>query len=306
MFEVEIGLIRKVRSHKIKMMVTVPHFLVFLLSLLFGGTAVLAEPVGAVRAKVLEVFPEERAYRVLLVGSELEAFEAGEVRRFRVGLGDSTIDYTDRTIEAEAAYYGEAWHLEKIFPLNGPGAKAARDVNRRFQNETATTSRRSMLRTGDYIPNFALINQDGAFIQARGLRGDAFVMNFIFTRCTIPNMCPASTERMAKLQEVAPEVGLEDLHYVTVSFDPEFDSPGILKQYAEGYGIDTGNFQLMTGAPETIEAILKRFGILTREEDGTINHTMATFLIDPNGRIAFRKEGSSWTVDAFVDAALAL
>jgi protein SCO1/2 len=116
-------------------------------------------------------------------------------------------------------------------------------------------------------------------------------------------MCPASSTRMSDLQEAAREAGLMDLHFVTITFDPAFDSPGILRQYAEGYGLEPENFHLLTGTQETVDDLLRQFGILTIEEDGTINHTMATLLIDANGRVAFRKEGSTWSVQEFLQAA---
>jgi protein SCO1/2 len=90
---------------------------------------------------------------------------------------------------------------------------------------------------------------------------------------------------------------------VTISFDPAFDSPGILRTYAQGYGMELDNFHLLTGTQELIDDLLRQFGILTREEDGTINHTMATLLVDANGRVAYRKEGPRWSVDDFLKAA---
>ena len=157
------------------------------------------------------------------------------------------------------------------------------------------------------MPEFAMIDQHGQFVQIRSFRGKPFILNFIFTRCQLPEMCPASTARMAELQNRAAEAGLEDLQFVTITFDPEFDSPGVLRQYADGYGIDSGNFHLLTNSdPQICEDLLRRFGILTIEEDGTINHTMATFLIDKNGRVAYRKEGSQWAVQDFLDRSSAL
>jgi protein SCO1/2 len=52
-----------------------------------------------------------------------------------------------------------------------------------------------------------------------------------------------------------------------------------------------------------VDDLLRQFGILTMEEDGTINHTMATLLVDANGRVAYRKEGATWTTDEFLKAA---
>jgi len=259
-----------------------------------------------VGGRVVDADKDARTLSVELTLTKEEAFEVGETVDFRVGLGDIAIGYEGRLIRGEAAEYGGRWNLERIFPVDGPGAKAFRDLNRRFHEETATTSRRKFAREGDYIPDFAGIDQSGDFFQIGSLRGKPFVINFVFTRCQVPEMCPASTTRMAKLQEAAAEAGLDKLNFVTVTFDPEFDSPGILKQYAEGYGIDTENFHLLTGTRQWADDVLRRFGILTVEEDGTINHTMATLLVDGSGRVAFRKEGSKWTVDEFLKEAQAL
>jgi protein SCO1/2 len=167
-------------------------------------------------------------------------------------------------------------------------------------------SRRKSVREGDYIPNFAMIDQHGDFLQIAAMRGKAFVLNFIFTRCQVATMCPASTIRMSELQELSREAGLEQLHFVTITFDPEFDSPGTLRQYATGYGLENENFHLLTGTQELVDDLLRQFGIVTMEEDGTINHTMATLLVDANGRVAFRKEGSKWSTKEFLQEARAL
>jgi protein SCO1/2 len=257
-----------------------------------------------IEGRVVEVDAEARSFAVELLESDDVRLSAGEVVVFRVGPGDAGIDYSSRKIGAKADFYSERWHLEAIFPLDGNGAKAMADANRRFRKETALLSRRKFVREGDYLPEFAMINEDGGFLQIRELRNKVFVMNFIFTRCQLPEMCPASTARMAELQKRAADAGLENLHFVSITFDPEFDSPGVLRQYAEGYEIGLENFHLLTNSdPQVCEDLLRRFGILTMEEDGTINHTMATFLVDKNGRVAHRKEGSQWGVSDFLERA---
>ncbi|TVP80973.1 MAG: SCO family protein [Puniceicoccaceae bacterium] len=261
---------------------------------------------AAVKGRVLAVLPEARSIELKLIESADPELPVGSEHTFRVGAGDLAIGYAGRTIQADAQFYGQRWNLEQIFPLDGLGAQAARDVNRQLRQATGSMSRRTFVRQGDYIPNFAMIDHRGEFLQIRQLQGKPFVLNFIFTRCTVPTMCPASTERMANLQKYARESGLEDLQFVTITFDPEFDSPGILNQYADGYGMVGDNFHLLTGDRSVVDDLLRQFGILTMEEDGTINHTMATLLVDANGRVAFRKEGASWSVDEFMDAALNL
>ncbi|MFW5874559.1 MAG: SCO family protein [Verrucomicrobiota bacterium] len=280
-------------------------FYCFAVVALFALTALTARA-GTVGGRVVEVDREDRMLQVELTLSKVEAFKPGQTVAFKVGPGDAEIGYEGRLIRGKAAEYGGKWNLERIFPADGEGVKAYEDVNRRLHRETGTMSRRKFARVGDYIPDFAGIDQHGEFMQIRELRGRPFVINFIFTRCAVPEMCPASTTRMEALQEAARDAGLDALQFVTISFDPEYDSPGVLRQYAEGYGIESENFHLLTGTEEWVDDLLRRFGILTMEEDGTINHTMATLLVDGTGRVAFRKEGARWTVEEFLEAAQAL
>jgi protein SCO1/2 len=255
---------------------------------------------------VLKVLSDARSFELELTQSGNAKLEVGSVRIFRVGSGDLKIGYAGRMIKANAAYYGKQWHLEQIFPIDGLGAKAARDVNHQLHQATAAMSRRKYVKQGEYIPNFAMIDQHGEFLQIRQLQGKPFVLNFIFTRCTIPTMCPASSIRMADMQDAAREGGLNGLQFVSITFDPAFDSPGILNQYADGYGMESKNFHLLTMNQTVVDDLLRQFGILTMEEDGTINHTMATLLVDTNGRVAYRKEGATWSTKDFMEAATKL
>ncbi|MFQ3224446.1 MAG: protein SCO1/2 [Lentimonas sp.] len=272
-----------------------------LLPLLAVGS--LAAASVPVQGRVLEVLPEANSLRVELTESAISGVPVGQTVDFSVGPGDLEIGYVGRLIRAEAVAYSSVWHLERVFPVDGIGAKAMIDINKQLHDATATMSRRKYVRKGDYIPSFAMIDQHGDFLQIREMRGQAFVLNFIFTRCRAATMCPASTTRMSELQEIAREGGMEDLNFVTITFDPEYDSPGILRQYAESYGLENENFHLLTATQELVDDLLRQFGILTMEEDGTINHTMATLLVDANGRVAFRKEGSKWTTQEFIKEA---
>jgi len=256
-----------------------------------------------IEGRVVSVLLDARSIELELTKSEDAKLESGTTHTFRVGVGDLTIGYSGRTIKANAAYYGKKWHLEQVFPLDGLGAKAALDVNHQLHQATAAMSRRKYVKQGEYIPNFAMIDQHGEFLQIRQLQGKPFVLNFIFTRCTVPTMCPASSTRMSTMQDAAREAEVEDLQFVTITFDPAFDSPGILNQYADGYGMEPGNFHLLTGEQSVVDDLLRQFGILTMDEDGTINHTMATLLVDANGRVAYRKEGATWKVQEFLKAA---
>jgi len=258
---------------------------------------------GWVEGKVTSFDPESRTFELKILETGENEFEVGETRPFRASRGDLEIGYLGRTIRANANFFGGNWHLEQVFPLDGEGADAVRLVNRMLHRFTAEMRRGKFLREGDEIPNFGMLNEDGAFVQIKELQGRPFVLNFIFTRCAAPTMCPASSKKMAELQKEARTAGLDALQFVTISFDPEFDSPGTLRSYAHGYGFDLENFHLLTLNQTVVDDLLKQFGILTIEEDGTINHTMATLLVGADGRIAFRVEGPSWRVSDFLGAA---
>jgi protein SCO1/2 len=256
-----------------------------------------------IEGKVLAVDAAAKTFEVEILKSGSSEIATGDKQSFRVSRGDLEIGYVGRALRANAAFYNKSWHLEQIFPVGGDDAEAVALVNRIFHRNTEAMPRGKFLREGDALPNFGMIDQNGAFVQIKDLQGTPFVMNFIFTRCAAPTMCPASSTKMEQLQEAAREAGLDELHFVTISFDPAFDSPGILRSYAKGYGMELENFHLLTYSQELIDDLLRQVGILTMEEDGTINHTMATLLVDAAGRIAYRQEGPAWQAEDFLQAA---
>ena len=274
-----------------------PYFLIIICSIICCAQAVHG---GKVTALVEGISEENSIYEVSVIDSEIKAIEQGEKYKFRVGLGDRSDHYVGREIQANAVFYSNQWHLESIFPITGVGSKAYYDLNEKFHRMVKPMSRRNFVQEDDYIIAFSGINQEGDFFQFKDFLGKAVVINFIFTRCQAMEMCPASTRRMSILQDKAREIGLEDLHFLSITFDSEYDSPGILKQYGKSYDIEFDTFTFMTAKPLWVEDLMRYFGIITIEEDGTINHTMATLLIDQKGRIHYRKEGSVWKVDDFL------
>ena len=274
-----------------------PYFLIIICSIICCAQAVHG---GNVTALVEGTSEENSIYEVSVIDSEIKTIESGEKYKFRVGLGDRSDHYIGREIQANAVFYSNQWHLESIFPITGVGSKAYYDLNEKFHRMVKPMSRRNFVQEDDYIIAFSGINQEGDFFQFKDFLGQAVVINFIFTRCQAMEMCPASTRRMSILQDKAREIGLEDLHFLSITFDSEYDSPGILKQYGESYDIEFDTFTFMTAKPLWVEDLMRYFGIITIEEDGTINHTMATLLIDQKGRIHYRKEGSVWKVDDFL------
>jgi protein SCO1/2 len=106
--------------------------------------------------------------------------------------------------------------------------------------------------------------------------------------------------RMMALQKAVKEAGIKDVEFVSISLDPEYDTPGVLKEYAEVRGIDTSNFTFLTGPDTAVRHLLAQMGIIREFEGETIKHTLATVLINPQGRIAHRVDGSTWDTQEFL------
>ena len=91
-----------------------------------------------------------------------------------------------------------------------------------------------------------------------------------------------------------------DFELVSISLDPEYDTPGVLREYAEARGLDTSNWSFLTGPDAAVRHLLAQLGVIREFEGATIKHTLATVLIDSQGRIIHRVDGSTWQVEDFV------
>jgi protein SCO1/2 len=102
------------------------------------------------------------------------------------------------------------------------------------------------------------------------------------------------------VQKLARQAGVANLELVSITMEPAYDTPGVLKQYAAGHGIDTANFSLLTGPEAAIKDLLTQFGVIAGFEGDMAKHTLTTLLIDENGKIIHRADGSVWESREFV------
>ncbi len=189
------------------------------------------------------------------------------------------------------------YHLELLDPVKEAAIKAAAG---QLRQDTAIRGKDVYRELGETVPDFALYDQNGAVFSPGQVRGKWVVMNFIYTRCPVATMCPASTARMQGLQRTARERGIRDLELISVSLDPAYDTPTVLRQYAEGRGLDPANFHLLTGPESAVRDLLQQFGVIVEPGENYLKHTLATLLIDPTGHIVHRIDGTSWSPDDFL------
>lgn len=254
---------------------------------------------SSITAKVNFYDYKNSSFNVTINSSEYEQYLVNESYTFKLDKVDLLVNYVDKIIKFQPLYYSNKWYADKLLPISGFGSKAYKDTNNIFNKFVSTSRKRDFVREGDFILPFIGINQNGDFFEVNNL-DKPFILNFIFTKCNAPLMCPLATQKMAALQKSAKMMEL-DISFISISFDPLNDTPSVLNQYAKSYSIESSNYNFLTFDVKTTKNLLKYFGISTIQDDGTINHTMATLLVNFDGRILYRKDGSTWTIDAFLD-----
>lgn len=148
-------------------------------------------------------------------------------------------------------------------------------------------------------PDFSgieLLDQNAEPIAVDGLRGKPALLAFIYTRCPMPMMCPAT---MLRFQEVQKALSIEEraqVQLITVTFDPTYDTPEVLAEYADLWEVDDSFWALLTGAEEDIHRIASSYGQWYEQtEDGNFDHAMYSMILLPDGSLHEILRGSMWS-----------
>lgn len=168
---------------------------------------------------------------------------------------------------------------------------------------SASPALSARLRDGDIIPPFTLANQDGARVTLDTFRGQPFVLTFIFTRCPVPNFCPLISHNFSELQEAikADPGAAGKTRLLSVTLDPKFDTPEILKSYAQQQKADPQIWTFATGERSEIDKLTQSFAVFVQPEAGTISHGLATALVGPEGKVVKIWRGNSWKPSEVVE-----
>lgn len=223
------------------------------------------------------------------------------VMEFAVTRGDLDVLKEDMRIRARMIQTEDGYALRQIWPLDREKDGIIAAAGSALRQDTVIRGRRAYREVGEHLPDFALYDQTGEVVQVERFRGRQIVLNFIFTRCPDPKMCPASTAKMMRLQADARKMGVANLELISITLDPEYDTPGILSEYARLRGIDTSNFTFLTGPETAIRDLLLQMGVLAFPEGGLIRHTLATMLINEKGVIVYWTDSSDWEAEGFLD-----
>ncbi len=140
------------------------------------------------------------------------------------------------------------------------------------------------------VPDFQFVNHNGDTISNKDYLGKVYVIEFFFTTC--PSICPIMNKNLVAVEK---EVGSnEDFGIVSITIDPKHDTPAVLKQYAENYGISNPNWNFLTGEREEIYDLANRgFGIFANPDEtvpGGFAHSGLFALIDREGYVRSRTD----------------
>src|ERR1043166_687828 len=155
---------------------------------------------------------------------------------------------------------------------------------------------------GEAMPNFTFTNELGQAVHLDDFRGKAVALTFIFTRCPLPNFCPRMSSNFSEAAKKlsAKSDAPKNWQLLSISFDPDFDTPAVLKAYAGRYNYDAAHWSFLTGSKFEIGALAAKLGMIYVEEAGTFNHNLRTAIIDPRGRVQKILLGNDWTSDQLV------
>ena len=210
--------------------------------------------------------------------NELKGLKAGDAISFRmIVTGD------------------DGW-IDQVKKLNVPPTEVpSRATIRRVRDV-------EMLNVGDPMPEYRFTNQLGQAVKLSEFKGQAVAITFIFTTCPFPTMCPLLSKNFSETQRKLKEMpnAPTNWHLLSISFDPEKDTPAVLKGYGKGFDYDPLHWSFLTGELIEITAIAEQFGETFWREGGSISHNVRTAVIDANGKVQKIIAENKWTSDELV------
>ena len=194
----------------------------------------------------------------------------------------------DDQVSATLVVDGSQSWLENLFVSRISGAPTA-----------DAASMPAEAKPGDEVPNTTLRNQDGKEIRLHNYRGKALLLTFIYTRCPLPEYCTLMSNNFAQIDrqlQQNPEVYART-HLLSVSIDPKYDTPQVLRSYGaahtERYENETfAHWEFASG--DQVKDLAQFFGLRYFDEKDQIIHGLKTVIIKPDGTVAKVYTGNDW------------
>jgi protein SCO1 len=146
-------------------------------------------------------------------------------------------------------------------------------------------------------PAFSLMSQDGEPFSLADLRGKVVAVSFIYTQC--PDICPLLTQKMVQVQdELGADFGTR-VQFVSITLDPERDTEEVLKDYAQFWGAKADGWNFLTGAPDAVHEVVRRYGVYFSKHADSVDHSQLTSIIDGKGTMRVQYLGARFDPEEF-------
>jgi protein SCO1/2 len=258
--------------------------------------------------------PQAQAHRYQLVGTVVSIdkdqaslmVDGKEIVGFMAAM---TMPYPVRDAKALAALSpGDEITADVVVTTDG--AYLENIVVTKKSNGKGSTGVSNPPKPGDKVPDFAMINQDGKRIHLRAYQGDVLLVTFIYTRCPFPDFCPLVSKNFSQIYASLrkdPSLGPK-IRLLSVSFDPKYDTPTVLRQYAKTFSATTGGnpfdrWQFAAVPPKDLVTVANFFGLYYHIDDGQLVHSMSTTVISPDGTVYKWYQDNSWKPADLIDDA---
>jgi protein SCO1/2 len=194
--------------------------------------------------------------------------------------------------ELQSLHPGVRVEFELVVSRN---SSIARNIRKMAVPDVEIPAPKEKLRIGEMVPDFQLVDQLGRPVRFSEFRGRVVAINFVYTRCPLPDVCPRLAANFALLQR---QFSGQDLVLLSVTVDPEYDTPAVLAEYARRWAANYSIWRFLTG---DVARVAAEFGEVYWSDEGSIGHNSTTSIAGRDGRLAAIVEGSSYRVDQLRD-----
>jgi protein SCO1 len=279
------------------------HLLLYL-TLLAGAISCRGEQQYLVTGMVLKV---DRPHRTFVVSCEsisgymdamimpFEVHEAKELDGLAAGMA---VDFT-LVVEKESNY---AEHLKiRLYESVEQDPLTARRLKLLNQLSHPGSAGVKSLEIGQSVPDFTLIDQNHHRVMLSQFSGKVLAINFIYTSCALPNFCFRNSNNFGVLQKRFKQKMGKELVLLTVTFDPQRDRPDVLAKYANNWKADPAAWHFLTGSVPDIQRVSSLFGMDYFPDEGLMDHSLHTAIINRQGKLVANIEGNQFTAGQLGD-----
>jgi protein SCO1/2 len=207
-----------------------------------------------------------------------------------------TVDFT-LAVEKQSNY-AEHIHIRQYESVEQDPLTARR---LKLLNQLSHPTTASALDVGKTVPDFVLTDQNRHPVALSQFSGKVVAINFIYTSCALPNFCFRNTNTFGALQKRFKDKMGRELVLLTVTFDPQRDGPEALAKYAKTWKADPAMWHFLTGSVPDIQHVSNLFGVDYFPDEGLMNHSLHTAIIDPQGKLVANIEGNQFTAEQLGD-----